>query len=290
MDIARKKPPQASKDFATKDETIQAGKAVFDEVKLLLSKSLVELETKTGSQELRERLIGVEKSLSDYHRRLGDVKSSSISQAGKMLEKMLGEEVGKHLQTLTKAYQEKVQELEKANRAREMDAISRVTKALEVEFSRRLDAIAGQKGDYLANIQKSYELGYQAGFDQIKTLLQSLPVPQVNISVPENAIQVKQQPSQVTVNVPDHAIEVKMLPSQVILPENAIQMKMLPSQVDVHVPEKAIQVQMEKSLVTVNVPEQKAADVHFNVPVRKVKKLISYDSLGRPVEIIEIEE
>ncbi len=256
MDTVKNRLSQIKGSLVTKDEVVEASKAILDV-----------LEKKLG-----DRLDSTEKSLSNYGKKLETLETGVILHAGKMIDKLIGEEVAKHLAALSAVHQEKVLELEKAHRAREVNTISRVSKALEEEFSKRIEVISG-KGGQLAEVLKSYELGYQAGLDQVKMLLQALPVPQVNVTIPDHAIQVKQLPSHVSFNLPDQAIQVKMMPSHV----------------DVHIPEKAISVQMEKSIVNIH-PEVKSPDVHVNMPRRRVKKLITYGEDNRPMTVTEIEE
>ncbi len=256
MDTVKNRLSQIKGSLVTKDEVIEASKAILDVLEKKLS----------------DRLNTAEKSLSHYEKKLSDIETGVMFHVGKMVEKFIGDELSKHLAHLVTSHQEKMLELEKSYRAREMDTVARVSKAFEEEFGKRIKLLSGS-GDQIADLMKSYEMGYNTGLEQVKMLLKSLPVPQVNVSIPEHAIQIKQLPSHVNFSVPDHAIQVKMMPSHV----------------DVHFPEKAISVQMEKSIINVH-PEVKSPDVHVSVPRMRVKKLITYDQEGRPAEVTETQE
>jgi hypothetical protein len=90
--------------------------------------------------------------------------------------------------------------------------------------------------------------------------INSLPVPQVSVTVPENAI--------------------RLAPSQLVVPDGAIQVEVnqLPSQVNIS--DKAFHLTVD----------QPAPQVSVNVPQpRLVKKSIQYDDYGRPAHIEEQE-
>lgn len=97
----------------------------------------------------------------------------------------------------------------------ESDLMLRVGAMFEKELNRRVTPTMKEMEDRMIALEKSYENGMK----QVQSILKALPTPIVNLSVPENAIQVKQLPVQF--NVPENAIQVKMEPSQVVVPENA---------------------------------------------------------------------
>lgn len=157
--------------------------------------------------------------------------------------------------------------------------------------------------------------------EQFKSILQSLPIPQV--IVPESAIMVQQLPSQVI--VPESAIRIEQLPSSVVVtnevkspevhvtndvrtpdvkvvnevksPEVHVRNEVPSPKINfaplVNVPElKQPEVKVES---IINIPELKQPEVRIesivNVPPpRRVRKLFEYDTNGRPLEVREEEQ
>jgi hypothetical protein len=162
-------------------------------------------------------------------------------------------------------------------------------------------------GLYEEKMQEMHSI-YDGTLNQVKSILQSLPIPQVNVtssqvnvSVPENAIQIQQSTPNVNVSVPENSIRIEQSTPNVNVnvPESAI--KMEPSIVNMTMPENAIKVDVrqEPSVVNMAIPKeafkfdlnQAIPNVNVNVPKAKpIKKHISYDELGRPDCIIQTEE
>lgn len=181
----------------------------------------------------------------------------------------------------TKAIYDEVKDLNKGLlRDNEDSIVLRVCKAVDAEYEKRFAELRKQmvknfeevKSHLVAEfksqteqyITKTMELqgSYAAGLEYVKSLLAALPeaivksAPVVNFHVPENAILVKQLPSQVVVT------------------------------------EKAFNLQLEQApapVVNVSVPEVRP-EVTVSVPQRRlVRKSLSYDEYGRPVQIDEQE-
>lgn len=158
-----------------------------------------------------------------------------------------------------------------------------ITDRLEKEFSKRLPLVQAQHKKELSVLRQVYEKkletlqkAYEAGQEQIKSLLQNLPAPYIQFSVPEKAIEIKQLPSQVMVSVPENAIEVKQLPSQV-----SVEVKPADVQPVINLPEQKSIIQM---------PEQAAPVVNVSVPPpRLVKKTFEYSQHGQPLTVMEEE-
>ena len=154
----------------------------------------------------------------------------------------------------------------------EINLVSRVVKVLRKEVEDMVSSIMISVKEQIEEMSRRYE----ASLNHTHELIKSLPTPQVNFSVPENAIQIKQLPSQVNVESPQVHFSV---------PENAIQIKQEKSIVNFTMPE------MKSPDIHVNVPELKLPQVNVNVPKRgKVSKSISYDDNGRPIQIEERED
>lgn len=100
--------------------------------------------------------------------------------------------------------------------------------------------------------------------------LSQLPPPQVQVTVPENAIQVKQLPSEVHIESP-----------QVFVPPDSVRVHLdQPPAPQVVISDKAFHLQID----------QPPAHVSVNVPhPRLVTKHIEYDQYGRPMHIEERE-
>ena len=129
----------------------------------------------------------------------------------------------------------------------EINLVSRVVKVLRKEVEDMVSSIMISVKEQIEEMSRRYE----ASLNHTHELIKSLPTPQVNFSVPENAIQIKQEKSIVNFTMPE----------------------------------------MKSPDIHVNVPELKLPQVNVNVPKRgKVSKSISYDDNGRPIQIEERED
>ena len=129
-----------------------------------------------------------------------------------------------------------------------MDLVSAIDSRVDAEVEARI-------GKHLHPLQLECA-SLHAAYESLQNMIRSLPIPQVNVSVPENAI--KMMPSHVQVNVPHEAIQVNV-PNVII-------------------PEKSINVQVAPAEVTVALPQR----------ITKVEKSILYDpQSGRPARIVE---
>lgn len=188
------------------------------------------------------------------------------------------------------------------------EIVLRIGKMFQREFESR---IAGMEKN-LEVLQKSHD----DSISSILQLLKSLPIPQVSVTVPDKAIEVKQLPSQVT--IPKDAITVNVQQKDVVVnipkqdqpkievaaPSVTVNVpEQKPADIHVNVPRQDTPVvnvaapnvtidvpKQEAPTVNVNVPEQKPADVQVSVPPpRLVKKTFAYDEQGRPTTVTEEE-
>lgn len=159
-------------------------------------------------------------------------------------------------------------------------------KALAGEFDKRLPALVVEFQGQVAELRNSY----QFGLEQMQNFLRSLPVPNVNVSLPEMVAQVnvpELRNPDIHVNVPEAVIQVNPTPFTFQTPEVKAP--------DVHVtlPEQrpVFNVPQQKApVVNFTPPKQEASIVNVTVPKRKVKKTFTYDeATGRPLNVVEEE-
>jgi hypothetical protein len=151
--------------------------------------------TKSLESEVERRLetksLGLQKSSQSVYDRQMAEKSAFLQEAYKtnMLSaaKMLEEKVTKEMETKTAAMIQSFQ----------------ATLTKMAEDLRRSEKSFEQR---LASLSKMHE----AGFEQIKSIVQGLPVPQVHLSVPESAINVNVKQEPVEVNIQDKAFNISV--------------------------------------------------------------------------------
>ncbi len=271
----------------SQQEVLETAKIIRDETRNFISHQMKSLQ-----QEV-ERLdtgLGTRfgEELDRHTKNLRDELARREKSYGERLDSR-SRELGEQLLSLEKSYGEKLVELNSYHssqlQASEKSYGERLA-LLEKSYQERLLVLEKSLGERVALLEASYF----AGLEQVKELLKALPIPQV--IVPENAIQVKQ------------------LPSQVVLPEGAIRVDVNQStpQVNVSIPEKSLSVEVHQLPSIVNMTEksfhftvdQPAPQVNFSVPENAfhlevpqrglVRKSISYNDHGQPVEILESEE
>jgi hypothetical protein len=181
----------------------------------------------------------------------------------------------------------------------ELRLSSRIEKLLEVEVNKRLEvmeqrvtSLVKMIGEDTTRERQGLRQEYADGIKSLREdvaresewvsslikALNTLPVPQVSVTVPDSAIQVNQASPQVILPESSIRVQVDQMPSQVYLPEKSIQVEVmqLPSQVNIS--DKAFHFTVD----------QPAPQVQVSVPQpRLVKKFISYDEHGRPSQIEE---
>lgn len=142
---------------------------------------------------------------------------------------------------------------------------------IEERLAERMDAIVRECREQVSTLRHIYE----DSIKQMMELVKSLPIPKVDVTVPENAIVVRNEPSNVNLTLPEQPV-----PHVTVNVESAP-----PPDVIVKVPEQ------KAPEVTVNVPQQKAPEVKVEIPQpRLVQKTITYDEYGRPETITEEEK
>jgi len=208
--------------YATKGDMLSAAKAVHDEIK------------------------------SAVEGRLDDVETELVLRLGKSLDarvtKTLDSQLEKRLNALQTHYEKRLADTE----ARLLDAEVRNADALrqiEQRHERQLEQLQQAHSEHVGFLLSAN----QAALGQVQTLLERLvlPVPMVEVNVPEAAV---------TVNVPQGLAPI----------------------VNVAVPEGL------PPVVNVAMPEQPAPQVTIkNAPPRLVRKSISYDEFSRPSVIVE---
>lgn len=138
-------------------------------------------------------------------------------------------------------------------------------------FTKALDELRIQTNARVAYLEKCY----QEGMERVESLLKALtiPAPTVHVQVPDQA------PPNVHVEVPrQEAPHVHFTAPEIRLPD------VLPPEITVNVPQQAA------PSVRVEVPKQEPSIVNVTVPKQKpMRKSISYDQHGLPVEIISQE-
>ena len=251
---------------ATRKDLIDAAKAVRDHAQAATDAGLRRIEAGAAT---REDLIDAARAIRDQvqsnlEERCGSMEACITGRLGRMLTKELNGRAAQTQEPLAQIMlvlaelRSQMNRLEDRLAAFENVSETRV-KSLESVTAVRLDDCRTQGQKAL----RSMELANVAAVEQMKALLASLPVPQIQF--PENAIKVdvavlEQQAPQVTANVP----------------------KQPPAEITVNVPKQ------QAPQVTVNVPEQKTPKVTVTVPQpRPVRKHIEYDQQGRPAIITE---
>jgi len=143
-----------------------------------------------------------------------------------------------------------------------------------VQDDAREQLAATIRSEVSAQIQQVREM-LLTGLDQIRLLVQALPVPQVINQIPES------RPPDVHF---DPVVNVSPTPYEIRLPD------VLSPEVVVNVPEQQSVVHVAAPNVNVAVPEQQPPTVSVNVPAIKTsRKFIQYDDMNRPA-IITTEE
>lgn len=166
-------------------------------------------------------------------------------------------------------------------------------KSLEAQAKRQREVVREEASSLFSAFRKdveskllSMERAYQASLDRIESMFKALTLPspevQVKVLVPQQEAPVVNFSPEV--NVPSSVINFS---PEVKLPEMQPQIRlpdMLPPEVTVNVPQQAA------PSVHVEVPKQEPSIVNVTVPKAKpMRKSISYDQYGLPVEIISQE-
>lgn len=219
--------------------------------------------------------VVMEKVPEEINQRLKDVEHDTALLVGSLVEKMLTE---------------KFKEWE--DRFTEMKGLVKTLGDMVGSSKSRMEGL---------------EVSYLGGMNQVKALLQNMPIPQLTVNIPKDAIQINQLPSVVNiakdsinvqvdrpiVNVPEGSIQVNVqqTPSIVNVPRDAINVHVQQPTSVVNIPKDAINVRVPASVV--NIPESaiqvKVDHKAFMKPrVTKSRKKINYDrTTGRPESIDE---
>lgn len=191
------------------------------------------------------------------------------SKSSKLLEDALDKEFHLRVGTLVKNYDSRINELEVSR-----PVLIKDMKSLQEAHQKELVDIQASHEKHIEQMKmllekqekrlEEVESAHEKQFERMKEFILALPIPQV--FVPPEAIKVEQSTPQVKFSVP----------------ENSIRIEQQPSIVNITNPKQPA------SIVNLTLPEQKFPDIHVNVPAaRKTRKLITYDGIGRPVEIVE---
>ncbi len=279
----------------SKTDLIQASKAIYDELKTSMNMEFVEVKS----------LLADNKSFSDQVKSALASRFDDVEERVRNAETKMVVRVGKTINDeITRILEKKLEDLE-------LNLVARVSKTFEDEFSKRLDNILGRFESKVSSHEEKVLLlknAHEIESSQIKSLLQSLslPVPQVNVSIPEyksmdermeervaglqkayegGLFEMKEMLS-IFKSMPSPVVNVTM-PSQEAPTVNVT----MPEQKALAAPIVTVNVPEQKApVVTVNVPEQKAPEVTVQVPQpRLVTKHLVYDEYGRPSVIEERE-
>lgn len=250
----------------TKADLEDASKAIFDSLKESQDSENLEQAAKAIFDSLREvlteeiKLLGIR--LATTEKRLLSMETDVLTRV-----KGLENDLEKKSHELTTNWNEQVKH-QRNQQERELDRVTTMIKSIQVP-----DGVPANAGvDIVLNVSRSLEDRFQKqlndlemwvrenissiketyaqGMDSLKGILQSLPAPVANVYNEREVI-------------------------------------------NVHIPEQPpaqITVKAADSPITVNVPEQPPAQVVVQPsPARPMRKHITYDDVGRPVEIVEQE-
>lgn len=245
-------------------ELIQVAKAVRDEVLDATDKKL-QKELQSSLKSLESNVItSIVKSLDGEKDRHADELEMTVR-----LTKSIGQAYSKHFEELNSVVKGLgIKLAESENRADRMESI----------FEKCLEGMA-----------KSYEMNY----DRLVETIKMMPMPEVHVSIPSEAIQINQLPS--IVNLPEGAIQITQSTPTITIPKDSIMVNVTQHPSIVNLPKDVIKVQVNQTAAKMHFPKDAIkVNVEHKTILEKskgktmVEKSILYDPVtGRPAKIME---